>query len=114
MKGLLSDNNKLVFRPEDFKGKRDIMQYGCELGIIAITSSKEVSDKIFHDNIKMQSIEFYHKLAQEHTAGKYLAKITTKVKMALNVSKLDSVMRSKNQCIGNYEHLLRFASGTKQ
>ena len=111
LKGLLSDNNKLVFRPEDFKEKPDVMQDGCELGIIAITSSNEISDTVFHEPTKMQSIEFYHKLAQEHTAGKYLAKITTTVKMALNVSKLDSVMRSKSQCIGNYEHLLRFASG---
>ena len=111
LKGLLSDNNKLVFRPEDFKDKPDAMQDGCELGIIAISSSNEIYDRISDQNIKMQSIEFYHKLAQEHTAGKYLAKISTKVKMALKMSKLDSVMSSKRQCIGNYEHLLRFASG---
>ena len=111
LKGLLIDSNKLVFRPEDFKDKPDVMQDGCELGIIAITSSNEDSDKLCHGHIKMQSIEFYHKLAQEHTAGKYLAKITTTFKMALNVSKLDSLMKTKSQCIGNYEHLLRFASG---
>ena len=32
--------------------------------------------------------------------------------MALKISKLDDLMRTKRKCISNYEHLLRFASGT--
>ena len=112
LKGLLSDSNKLVFRPEDFKDKPHVMQDGCELGIIAITSSSEVYDNISQHNMKKQSIEFYHKLAQEHLAGKYLASTSTKLKMTLRISTLDTLMRNKRKIIGSYEHLLRFASGT--
>ena len=110
--GLLSDSNKLVFRPEDFKDVPHAMQDGCELGIMAITSSNEVYDKISQQIITKNFIEFYHKLGQEHTAGKYLAHKTTKVRMMLKISKLDALMRTKRKCISNYEHLLRFASGT--
>ena len=105
--GLLSDSNKLIFRPEDLKEAPDALRDGCELGIIASTS-----DKLSQKHVLNDSIEFYHKLAQEHLAGKCLAKISTKIKTVLNVSKLDRVMRAKRRCIANYEHLLRFASGT--
>ena len=112
LKGLLSDSNKLVFRPEDFKDVPDAMQDGCELGIMAITSSNEVYDKTSQHVFTKNSIEFYHKLGQEHTAGKYLAHKTTKIGMRLKISKLDALMRTKRKCISNYEHVLRFASGT--
>ena len=112
LKGLLSDNNKLIFRNEDFKKVPDALKDGCELGIIAITSSNEVYDTISQKHVLKESIEFYHKLAQEHTAGKYLTKISTRMKMKFKFSKLDRVMRTKQTCIGTYEHLLRFASGT--
>ena len=114
LNGILGDNNKLVFRPEDFKDKSDVMKDGCELGILVVTSSNDFAGKFpkqKRPNTKL-SIEFYHKLAQEHTAGKYLANISTAIKMVFNFSKLDRVMRAKQTCIANYEHLLRFASGT--
>ena len=112
LKGLLSDSNKLVFCPDDFKEVPDTMQDGCELGIIAVTSSNEIPNKHFQQfEITNLSIEFYHKLAQEHTAGKYLAKEATKFKMALKISELDKLVRVKRKCIGNYEHILRYASG---
>ena len=113
LEGLLSDINKLIFRHDDFRGAADALKNGCELGIIAITSSNEVYDRISEKHVLKESIEFYHKLAQEHTAGKYLAKISTRFKMIFKFSKLDRVMRTKQTCIANYEHLLRFASGTK-
>ena len=112
LKGILIDSNKLVFRPEDFKEVPDVLQDGCELGIIATTSSNEVYDEISQQHGTQPSIEFYHKLAQEHLAGRYLAKKTTNIEMKLNMSRLDSVMREKRKCIGSYEHLLRFACGT--
>ena len=112
LEGLLSDSNKLLFRPEDFKDVPHAMRDGCELGIMAITSSNEVCDKISQQIVTKTCIEFYHKLGQEHIAGKYLAHKTTKLKMMLNISKLDALMRTKRKCISNYEHLLRFASGT--
>ena len=113
LKGLLGDSNKLVFRPEDFTDK-SVMKDGCDLGILAVTSSNEVAGKFPKQNrsITKLSIEFYHKLAQEHTAGKYLASISTQIMMKMKISKLDTVMRGKRKCIGSYEHLLRFASGT--
>ena len=67
LKGLISDSNKLVFRPEDFKDVPNAMRDGCELGVIAITSSSEVYDTISQQIITKHSIEFYHKLGQEHT-----------------------------------------------
>ena len=112
LEGLLSDSNKLIFGPDDFKEAADALRDGCELGIIAITSSNEVYDRISQKHTLKESIEFYHKLAQEHTAGKYLAKISTRMRMVFKMAKLDLVMRAKRRCIGNYEHLLRFASGT--
>ena len=112
LEGLLSDSNKLIFGPDDFKEAADALRDGCELGIIAITSSNEVYDRISQKHTLKESIEFYHKLAQEHTAGKYLAKISTRMRMVFKMAKLDIVMRAKRRCIGNYEHLLRFASGT--
>ena len=112
LRGLLSDSNKLVFRPEDFKDVPDAMRDGCELGLMSISSSNEVYDRISQQIVTKNSVEFYHKLGQEHTAGRYLSRKTTKLKMTLKVSKLDDLMRTKQKCISNYEHLLRFASGT--
>ena len=112
LEGLLSDSNKLVFRHEDFKDVPQALRDGCELGITAITSSNEVYDEISQQTITKSSIEFYHKLAQEHTAGKYLACKTTKLRMMLKISKLDAIMRTKQESISNYKNLLRFASGT--
>ena len=112
LKGLLEDSNKLVFSPEDFKIVPNVMQNGCELGIISITSSTDVYEEISQRHIEIQSIEFYHKLAQEHAAGKYLAINSSKVKVKWKLSKLDGVMKTKQKCIDSYEHLFRFASGT--
>ena len=112
LEGLLSDRNKLIFRPADFKDHPDALRDGCELGIICILSSSEINENISLQHITKQSIEFYHKLAQEHTAGKYLAHKTTNMKMKFKISKLDTLMRTKRNVIGSYEHLLRFASGT--
>ena len=112
LEGLLNDSNKLIFRRDDFKKVPDALNDGCELGIIAFTSSNELSDRISKKHVSKESIEFYHKLAQEHTAGKYIAKINTRIRKFFKISKLDRVIKIKRKSIGNYEHLLRFASGT--
>ena len=107
--GLLIDSNRLVFRTEDFKDVPHAMRDGCELGVV-ITYSYNVYDKI-DQHITTNSIEFYHKLGQEHTAAKYLAHQTTHRRF-WQKSKLDELMNSKRECISNYEHLLRFVCGT--
>ena len=111
LKGLLSDSNKLIFTPKDFRGAQKAKKDGCELGIIA-ASANEVYDIRSRKSVLKESVEFYHKLAQEHVAGKYLANASTGIRMCFKMSKLDIVMKAKRKCIGNYEHLFRFASGT--
>ena len=114
--GLLSDSKKLVFRPEDFKEFPDVVQESCKLGIISRTTVEGPSVHASQNNAEKSSIEFYHKLAQEHAAGKYIASKTTKMKMKLQVSKLARIIdhkKSPRACILKYEDLLRFASGTK-
>ena len=60
------------------------------------------------------TIEFYHKLAQEHSAGKYLAAKakSRKRQWPWQTSNLDRVMLKINANIGDYENLIRFAAGT--
>ena len=109
--GLLDDAKKLVFTPYDFRKVPAILNRACELGIVSKTTvyitclpqSKETTST---------TIEFYHKLAQEHSAGKFLADQTYHFLLHLKISKLDSVLRKIKATIGDYENLIRFAAGT--
>ena len=69
-KGLLDDSKKLVFSPDDFKEDPSVITDGCELGIIACTESFGIYDPLVQRVSTKTSIEFYHKVAQEHAAEK--------------------------------------------
>ena len=110
-KGLMCDSNKLVFTEEDFRMDLNALHDGCELGIISRSDSLDYS---YLSNVRSDaktSVEFYHKLAQEHVAGLYLAHDDNSVWSKFKTPKLESLFSKKCTQIGNYEHLLRFASG---
>ncbi|XP_041466141.1 uncharacterized protein LOC121416749 [Lytechinus variegatus] len=113
--GLLNDAKKLFFSYCDFQRVPSILDLACALGIVSktVVSTRRLPqlDKAFTTTITI--IEFYHKLAQEHAAGKYLADKTNRFLFLLKFSKLDRVLRYIKTSIGEYENLIRFASGTK-
>ncbi|XP_063957253.1 uncharacterized protein LOC129263146 [Lytechinus pictus] len=110
--GLLADSKKLVFTPRDFQKIPSVLDKACQLGIVSKTT---VSSEHFPQTNETYSttIEFYHKLAQEHAAGKFLAHKTSSFKLNLKISKLDQVLRKIKRNVGDYENLIRFAAGTK-
>nr|XP_054757516.1 protein NLRC5-like [Lytechinus pictus] len=113
--GLLNDAKKLVFSSCDFQRVPSILDMACALGIVSktVVSTRHLPqlDEAFSTTIT--TVEFYHKLAQEHAAGKYLADETNRFLFLLKFSKLDRVLRDIKTSIGEYENLIRFASGTK-
>eukprot|EP00057_Strongylocentrotus_purpuratus_P017360 XP_011671834.1 PREDICTED: uncharacterized protein LOC105441905 [Strongylocentrotus purpuratus] len=109
--GLLDDATKLVFTPHDFRKGPATLTSACELGIVSKTT---VNIPCLPQSIETTSttIEFYHKLAQEHSAGKFLADQTHRFLLRLKISKLDRVLNEIKPNIGDYENLIRFAAGT--
>ncbi|XP_030849216.1 uncharacterized protein LOC100893904 [Strongylocentrotus purpuratus] len=109
--GLLDDAKKLVFTPRDFRKVPATLDRACELGIVSKTTV--TSTRLPQSNeITSTTIEFYHKLAQEHSAGKFLADQTHRFMLRLKISKLDRVLPEIKANIGDYENLIRFAAGT--
>eukprot|EP00057_Strongylocentrotus_purpuratus_P010043 XP_011664517.1 PREDICTED: uncharacterized protein LOC105438428 [Strongylocentrotus purpuratus] len=111
--GLIDDSKKLVFTPHDFRRVPAILDRACELGILSKTTIPTTMLPRSH-NTTSTTIEFYHKLVQEHSAGKYLAAKTKKYTcmLRLKISKLDRLLRNIKANIGDYENLIRFAAGT--
>ncbi|XP_041466110.1 baculoviral IAP repeat-containing protein 1g-like [Lytechinus variegatus] len=110
--GLLNDSKKLVFTSRDFQRIPSILHMACALGIVskAVVSLECIPQT---SETSQTTIEFYHKLAQEHAAGKFLADETNRFMLAFKISKIDGVLRKINRNIGEYENLIRFAAGTK-
>eukprot|EP00057_Strongylocentrotus_purpuratus_P015367 XP_011669841.1 PREDICTED: uncharacterized protein LOC105440921 [Strongylocentrotus purpuratus] len=109
--GLIDDSKKLVFTSHDFRRVPAILGRACELGILSKTTIPTKMLPLSH-NTTSTTIEFYHKLVQEHSAGKYLAAKTKKYMLRLKISKLDRLQRNIEANIGDYENLIRFAAGT--
>eukprot|EP00057_Strongylocentrotus_purpuratus_P013304 XP_011667778.1 PREDICTED: uncharacterized protein LOC105439913 [Strongylocentrotus purpuratus] len=109
--GLLDDAKKLVFSHHDFRRAPAILDRACELGIVSKTTVS-VTGLPQPNETTFNNIEFYHKLAQEHSAGKYLAAKTKKYMLRLKISKLDRLLQKIKANIGDYENLIRFAAGT--
>ena len=109
--GLLGDSKKLVFTPHDFRRVSAILDRACELGILSKTTDTTKNLPKTHKTTTT-SIEFYHKLAQEHSAGKHLAAESRKRLWPWQTSMLDRVLHKINANIGDYENLIRFAAGT--
>eukprot|EP00057_Strongylocentrotus_purpuratus_P012797 XP_011667271.1 PREDICTED: uncharacterized protein LOC105439700 [Strongylocentrotus purpuratus] len=83
----------------------------CELGIVSKTTAS-LTRLPQSNETTSTTIEFYHKLAQEHSAGKFLADQTNHFLLRLKLSKLDRVLLKIKANIGDYENLIRFAAGT--
>ncbi|XP_041467412.1 uncharacterized protein LOC121417746 [Lytechinus variegatus] len=109
--GLLDDAKKLIFTPQDFRRVPGILDKACDLGIVSKTTVP-ITNLPQSDETTSTQIEFYHKLAQEHSAGKFIASETWRILFRLRVSKLDRILRKINSNIGDYEQLIRFAAGT--
>ena len=109
--GLLDDAKQLVFTPHDFRKVPAILGMACELGIVSKTTGN-ITRLPQSNETTSTTIEFYHKLAQEHSAGKFLADQTHRFLLRLSISKLDTVLRKIKANIGDYENLIRFAAGT--
>eukprot|EP00057_Strongylocentrotus_purpuratus_P014677 XP_011669151.1 PREDICTED: protein NLRC5-like [Strongylocentrotus purpuratus] len=109
--GLLDDSKKIVFTHHEFRRVPAILERACELGILSKTTIPKTRLPRSH-KATSTTIEFYHKLVQEHSAGKYLAAKTKKYMLRLKISKLDRLLRNIKANIGDYENLIRFAAGT--
>ncbi|XP_030849884.1 uncharacterized protein LOC105440679 [Strongylocentrotus purpuratus] len=109
--GLIDDSKKLVFTPHDFRRVPAILDRACELGILSKATIPTTLMLPLSHNTTSTTIEFYHKLVQEHSAGKYLAAKTKKYMLRLKISKLDRLLRNITANIGDYENLIRFAAG---
>nr|XP_054757388.1 uncharacterized protein LOC129263504 [Lytechinus pictus] len=109
--GLLDDAKKLIFTPQDFRRVPHILDKACDLGIVSKTTVP-ITNLPQSDETTSTQIEFYHKLAQEHSAGKFIASETWRILFRLRVSKLDRILWKINSNIGDYEQLIRFAAGT--
>ncbi|XP_030849812.1 uncharacterized protein LOC105440537 [Strongylocentrotus purpuratus] len=109
--GLVDDSKKLVFTPHDFRRVPAILDRAFELGLLSTFTIPKT--RLPRSNkTTSTTIEFYHKLAQEHSAGKYLAAKTKTYMLRLKISKLDRLLRDIKANIGDYENLIRFAAGT--
>nr|XP_054756926.1 uncharacterized protein LOC129263005 [Lytechinus pictus] len=109
--GLLDDAQKLIFTLRDFRRVPRILDKACELGIVSKTTVP-ITNIPQSDETTSTQIEFYHKSAQEHSAGKFIASETRRLLLRLRVSKLDRILWKINSNIGDYEQLIRFAAGT--
>ncbi|XP_030849803.1 uncharacterized protein LOC105438127 [Strongylocentrotus purpuratus] len=109
--GLLDDAKQLVFTPHDFRKVPATLDMACELGIVSKTTGN-ITRLPQSNETTSTTIEFYHKLAQEHSAGKFLADQTNRFLLHLKISKLDRVLRKIKANICDYENLIRFAAGT--
>ena len=111
LNGLLSDSKKLLFTETDFVEDQKVLDMGIKIGIISSTSTTVPHTSPDQANTR-SPIEFYHKLAQEHSAGKYLAHKSGKLRLRFHVSKFDGVMKDIRERITDYENLMRFTAGT--
>ena len=112
LEGLLNDSYKLLFTGDDFKGCPEAVTDGCTLGLISQTKSNHWTP--LQSLTEKTCIEFYHKLAQEHCAAIYLAKRyeeANTLRLFFKLSKIDKVLRTIRDKIGEYEHLIRFLGG---
>ena len=75
LSGLLAENAKLVFTPDDFVNIPHELEQGCRLGIVFETKQPK-RHVALEGPTKDVTIEFYHRMAQEHCAAKYLSKQT--------------------------------------
>eukprot|EP00057_Strongylocentrotus_purpuratus_P021339 XP_011675813.1 PREDICTED: uncharacterized protein LOC105443861 [Strongylocentrotus purpuratus] len=111
LSGLLDDAKQLVFTAHDFRRVPALLNMACELGIVSKTTVSSTCPPQSNATTST-TIEFYHKIAQEHSAGKFLADQTSHFLLHFKVSKLDRVLRKIKSYIGDYENLIRFAAGT--
>ncbi|XP_072182276.1 NLR family CARD domain-containing protein 4-like [Diadema setosum] len=103
---LLEDRKKIVFSESDFKDVRDELEMGRKMGLV---SKRTVTARQIKRGAppSRTEIQFYHKLAQEHCASKYLAQL------ASEPSAMEDALKRMGGKEGVlvYENLLRFTCG---
>ncbi|XP_071497168.1 NLR family CARD domain-containing protein 4-like [Diadema antillarum] len=103
---LLEDRKKIVFSESDFKDVKDELEMGRKMGLV---SKRTVTARQIKRGAPPSTteIQFYHKLAQEHCASKYLAQLTSEP------SALEDALKRMGGKEGVlvYENLLRFTCG---
>ncbi|XP_041466368.1 uncharacterized protein LOC121416908 isoform X1 [Lytechinus variegatus] len=109
--GLLDDSKKLVFTRHDFRRVPYIVDRACEIGILSKTTITASKLPRTHKPTSI-AIEFYHKLVQEHSAGKYIAAKSKRRMLTCRTPYLDRVLHKITEHIGEYENLIRFTAGT--
>ena len=103
--------NELLFKDADFADIKEHKDYSVRLGLLTyntITCSKrDIFMEEHNDKSKsnLGQFEFFHKLAQEYVAGKYLSKTP---EMLLSLLSL-SISEGR---LGELENVFRFAAGT--
>ena len=110
--GLLSDSEKCEFTPTDFKDDQQAIGGGCDLGIISSSEHFGRYDPTTLQVPMKTSIVFYHRFAQEHLAGKYIAVKTDRVRTSLKLTRLDELLKTARRNLDKYKDVLRFAAGT--
>ena len=101
LQGLLEDSKKRIYAGSEFKKVPDTMTQSVNLGIIVRVTNKKKEDG---------SIEFYHKLAQNHCAGKVLSADASgrfgKSRQVKTEKALQRIMADPKE----YEDVFRFAA----
>ena len=99
--GLMCDNKKLIFSSEDFSTCSEELELAEDLGLVS--SQKWASDSY---KTTKTVVEFYHKMAQEHCAGLYLASLSRR-ELEQNLRALDTEDK-----LEDFKNVLLFASGS--
>ena len=100
---LINNSMKLVFSSSDFHSCAEELSLCTELGLLS-NQTCAVDGEWFEDQSKA-FIEFYHKLGQEHCAGRYLSSMATPHLRSV-LSRLDT-----KEKVLDLENVFQFAAG---
>ena len=104
MQSLLLDSNRVTFCIDDFEHCTDNLEIAVEMGLLTKQTTVQDSDEWYE--VSNTYVEFYHKLAQEHCAGIYLASLSPQ-DLERTLCSIDT-----EQKVMGLENVLRFAAGS--
>ena len=105
LKGLIDD--ELIFSRSDFNTCLSDLNKSVEVGLLSEEKSTCDPEELSDEELEVSAIEFFHKLAQEYCAGKYLASTD-------NCTALESTLRTLDNAdkVLALENVLQFAVGS--
>ena len=103
LNSLLADSNKLLLSRHEFEQCPEDLEIAKNMGLVN-TFTRE-SNKLFKTETM---VEFYHKLAQEHCAGVYLANSEVS-----DIKAILCQLQSEEQ-VASFENIFRFAVGSSE